>query len=89
MASKEEMKEYNEAQVPEFLTELAALTKKYGIEIFGCGCCGSPLICGLNGNTPPKLNPGYGYGGLRYNEDAGCYTVKDFRTEQEINNENN
>ncbi|GJM43472.1 MAG: hypothetical protein DHS20C21_03140 [Gemmatimonadota bacterium] len=27
-----------------FLDELAALTIKYGIEIDGCGCCGSPFL---------------------------------------------
>lgn len=28
----------------EFLEELTALTKKYGIYIDGCGCCGSPYL---------------------------------------------
>ena len=28
----------------EFLAELAELTKKYGIRINGCGCCGSPWL---------------------------------------------
>jgi hypothetical protein len=28
-----------------FLKELTALTHKYGIEIVGCGCCGSPWLC--------------------------------------------
>lgn len=27
-----------------FLEELTELTKKYGIEIGGCGCCGSPWL---------------------------------------------
>lgn len=30
--------------VPAFLTELTALTKKHGIAIEGCGCCGSPSL---------------------------------------------
>lgn len=28
----------------EFLKELTQLTKKYKIEIKGCGCCGSPYL---------------------------------------------
>lgn len=27
-----------------FLNELSELTKKYGFEIGGCGCCGSPWL---------------------------------------------
>lgn len=27
-----------------FLTELTALTQKYGITLGGCGCCGSPYL---------------------------------------------
>lgn len=27
-----------------FLEELAELTKKHGLAIGGCGCCGSPFI---------------------------------------------
>lgn len=28
----------------QFLVELAALTRKHGISIGGCGCCGSPWL---------------------------------------------
>lgn len=28
----------------EFLKELTELTKKHGLAIGGCGCCGSPFI---------------------------------------------
>ena len=28
----------------EFLLELTALTRKHGISIGGCGCCGSPSL---------------------------------------------
>ena len=31
-------------KVKDFLTELSALTQKYGIAIGGCGCCGSPWL---------------------------------------------
>ena len=27
-----------------FLKELTELTQKYGLEIGGCGCCGSPWV---------------------------------------------
>ena len=30
--------------VESFLLELTALTEKYKIEIWGCGCCGSPAL---------------------------------------------
>lgn len=47
---------YDEREV-EFLKELTALTKKYKIQIWGCGCCGSPsLDCieDFNGQWPSK-----------------------------------
>ena len=31
-------------KVAAFLADLAALTQKHGIEIDGCGCCGSPYL---------------------------------------------
>ncbi len=31
-------------QVARFLADLTALTQKHGIEIDGCGCCGSPYL---------------------------------------------
>ena len=30
-----------------FVKELGELTKKYDIEIWGCGCCGSPRLLDL------------------------------------------
>ena len=32
------------SKLDKFLEELSVLTKKYGIEIGGCGCCGSPYL---------------------------------------------
>ena len=31
-----------------FLEELSELSKKYSLEIRGCGCCGSPWIEAMN-----------------------------------------
>jgi len=31
-------------RIADFLQELAKLTDKYGIEVGGCGCCGSPWL---------------------------------------------
>ena len=31
-------------KVAAFLADLTALTQKHGIEIAGCGCCGSPYL---------------------------------------------
>lgn len=36
------------SRLDKFLEELSTLTKKYGFEIGGCGCCGSPYLIDLN-----------------------------------------
>lgn len=38
------MKEMEKKKLEKFLKGLAKLTKKYGLEICGCGCCRSPWI---------------------------------------------
>lgn len=37
-----------DSRLNRFLEELSVLTKKYGIKISGCGCCGSPYLVDLN-----------------------------------------
>lgn len=50
----------------EFLTELTKLTDKYGFEIGGCGCCGSPWVIDDDGKGGVMLE---------YVEEKGCYRV--------------
>lgn len=33
-----------ERKATKFIAELTALTRKHGIAIGGCGCCGSPFL---------------------------------------------
>lgn len=33
-----------EQRIEAFLNGLTQLTQKYGIEVAGCGCCGSPFL---------------------------------------------
>jgi len=37
------------SQVVKFLDEVAEASRKYGVEIAGCGCCGSPYLLPLEG----------------------------------------
>lgn len=48
-----------------FLKELAELTKKYGLKIGGCGCCGSPWIQDFEGR--------FVYDDLNYDEETEKY----------------
>ena len=50
----------------EFLVELSKLTKKYDIEIGGCGCCDSPYL--TNTKTKEDIS-----GNLYFNETFGAY----------------
>jgi len=38
------MGDLNQERADEFLQELSELTRKHGIVIYGCGCCGSPTL---------------------------------------------
>lgn len=42
------MVELTEDQLEAFRDDLTALTKKHGIVIGGCGCCGSPFMYPLS-----------------------------------------
>lgn len=38
----------SDADIIMFKSRLNELTKQYGIEIWGCGCCGSPALMDLS-----------------------------------------
>ena len=41
----------NKEKLDKFLEELSELSNKYGLAISGCGCCGSPWIEEIDGET--------------------------------------
>lgn len=45
----------NEERLHYFLEELTSLTERYGLEIGGCGCCGSPYLTDCSTETE-KIN---------------------------------
>lgn len=51
----------------QFLEELGKLTKKYNIEIRGCGCCGSPYLEDLTGEVKYMSEK------IGYNKKTGKY----------------
>jgi len=46
----------NEKTLKEFLEGLAELTKKKGVAIGGCGCCGSPYLYIVDGAGTYRVN---------------------------------
>lgn len=42
-------------KVGAFLAELTILTRKHGIRIDGCGCCGSPFLADLREEDRTKV----------------------------------
>lgn len=56
----------NNEKLIEFLTELTKLTDRYGFEIGGCGCCGSPWVTSSNREEALRL---------KYDDDKSCYRV--------------
>jgi len=75
METREIPEGYDYGKVKEFLSDLSTLAKKYGIAIHGCGCCGSPMIYGLENS--PSLPHGFGYEKLEIDKETCCYTVRD------------
>lgn len=51
--------ELNDQTVSAFLKDLTELTKKHGIEICGCGCCGSPWLAVLDKRTQASEDYSY------------------------------
>jgi hypothetical protein len=47
----EELTALDPIEIASFLDELTELTRRYGIEIWGCGCCGSPGLSRTHDST--------------------------------------
>lgn len=58
----------DEIRIKHFLKELEYLTEKYGIEIGGCGCCGSPYFRDLKNKKYIGID-------LEYDEEKRIYEV--------------
>lgn len=50
-----------EQRMEDFMIGLTKLTRDTGIEIMGCGCCGSPNLESINDNDLDNERAGYGY----------------------------
>jgi GTPase involved in cell partitioning and DNA repair len=50
------------------LADLTELSRKHGIKIGGCGCCGSPYFTEMDRNMPGRYQGGIG-GALEWEED--------------------
>lgn len=65
------MRKMTEPDYTKFLEELTELSKKHGIEIYGCGCCGSPSLSPLgNKNGHYEYSDRYPSDNLAWIEDA-------------------
>lgn len=62
-------------RVENFSKELSDLTKKYGIAIGGCGCCGSPYLDDLNVKDFKNIKDIELGDCLSYNKQLGIYEV--------------
>lgn len=63
-----------------FLEKLGELSLSYGIAIGGCGCCGSPYLINIDGET--EIN-GLQHDELEWNEDH--YIIKNiYETPKEM-----
>lgn len=51
-----------------FLRDLSRLSRRYGMYIGGCGCCGSPYLARKNGDVVSKE--------LSWKTESGKYEVR-------------
>lgn len=76
-------------EIQDFLKELTELTKKHGIYIGGCGCCGSPYLGPTDKTTECDINSeDITIDGLCYDEltwENNQYTIKSIYSIEDIN----
>lgn len=61
----------------EFLIGLEALTRKTGIRVFGCGCCGSPSLDTAD-ITSEKSGYGQGFADVTWIDESDSYDWKEY-----------
>ena len=67
------------SDIESFFIDLAKLTEKYGYEIDGCGCCGSPYLSQAGSSYLLSESKEYEVSDIAWNDAKKkyCYTIEE------------